>query len=150
MVRGHAQIKDMILRSPQLDSDMKSLVATVRTIPSKDTTRMAQVECKMEMHKLKVALGDSLGLFCGKSSATLKVQPGEHNPSKPQIELVMETDTLFCRMGGVKAGMNKAGIGITAEKYVIHCGCPMASWGLIIWLSVFRNVHFPYICKKPL
>lgn len=113
---GHAQIKDMILRSPQLDSDMKSLVATVRTIPSKDTTRMAQVECKMEMHKLKVALGDSLGLFCGKSSATLKVQPGEHNPSKPQIGLVMETDTLFCRMGGVKAGMNKAGIGITAEK----------------------------------
>lgn len=92
----------MTLRSPQLDSDMKSLVATVKTIPSKDTTRMAQVECKM--HKLKVALGDSLDLFCGKSSATLKVQPGEHNPSKPRIGLVMEADSLFLK--GMGSEMN--------------------------------------------
>ena len=113
---AHAKIEDMILRSPRLNSDMKSLVATVKTTPVKDTTRMARVECKMEMHKLKVALGDSLGLFCGKSSATLKVQPGEHDPGKPRIGLVMEADTLFCRMGEVKAGMNKAGIGVTVEQ----------------------------------
>lgn len=111
-----AIIKDMTFRSPQLSSDMKSLVATVKTTPSKDTTRMAQVECKMEMHKLKVSLGDSLDLFCGKSSATLNLKPGEYNPGKPRIGLTMETDTLYCRMGESKVGMNKAGIGITAEK----------------------------------
>lgn len=41
-----AIIKDMTFRSPQLSSDMKSLVATVKITPSKDTTRMAQVEVK--------------------------------------------------------------------------------------------------------
>ena len=112
----HAKIKDMTFRSLQLSSDMKSLVATVKTTPSKDTTRMAQVECKMEMHKLKVSLGDSLDLFCGKSSATLNLKPGEYNPGKPRIGLTMKADTLFCRMGESKAGMNKAGIGVTAEK----------------------------------
>ena len=100
------------------------------------------------MNKLRVSLADSLDLFCGKSSARLKLQPGEHNPANPQIGLTLEVDTLFCRMGDTRLGMDKAGIGITAEKYAIRCGHPKASSVSTAWRSAPRNVRFPYRCRK--
>lgn len=106
----------MTLRSPALNSATESFTAAISTYPSQDTLRPAKTECKIEMNKLRVSLADSLDLFCGKSSARLKLQPGEHNPANPQIRLTLEVDTLFCRMGDTRLGMDKAGIGITAEK----------------------------------
>ena len=113
---GRVEIKDMTLRSPALNSATESFTAAIRTYPTQDTLRPAKTECKIEMNKLRVSLADSLDLFCGKSSARLKLQPGEHNPANPQIGLTLEVDTLFCRMGDTRLGMDKAGIGITAEK----------------------------------
>lgn len=113
---GRVEIKDMTLRSPALNSATESFTAAISTYPSQDTLRPAKTECKIEMNKLRVSLADSLDLFCGKSSARLKLQPGEHNPANPQIGLTLEVDTLFCRMGDTRLGMDKAGIGITAEK----------------------------------
>ena len=113
---GRVEIKDMTLRSPALNSATESFTAAISTYPSQDTLRPAKTECKIEMNKLRVSLADSLDLFCGKSSARLKLQPGEHNPANPQIGLTLEVDTLFCRMGDARLGMDKAGIGITAEK----------------------------------
>lgn len=111
-----AEIKNLTLRSRRLNSDLQSLTAAVKTTNPQDTTRIAHMECKVELTRLKASLDDSLNVFCGKSTATVKLKPGEHNPQKPQIGLSLNADTLFCRMGTTRMGMDKAGIGVTAEK----------------------------------
>lgn len=110
------QIKDMNLRAPGLESALDNLTATVTSTNPQDTTRIANVECKLEMNRLKARLADSLGVFCGRSTGTVKLQPGERNPERPKVGLALLADTLFCRMGETKLGMDKAGIGVTAEQ----------------------------------
>lgn len=110
------QIKDMNLRAPGLESALDNLTVTVTSTNPQDTTRIANVECKLEMNRLKARLADSLGVFCGRSTGTVKLQPGERNPARPKVGLVLQADTLFCRMGDTKLGMDKAGIGVTAEQ----------------------------------
>lgn len=110
------QIKDMNLRAPSLNTDIESLQATITSTNPQDTTRIADVECKVEMNRLKAQLADTLGAFCGHSTATITLQPGKHNPARPQVGLSLKADTLFCRMGETKMGMDKAGIGMTAEQ----------------------------------
>lgn len=110
------QIKDMNLRAPGLESALDNLTATVTSTNPQDTTRIANVECKLEMNRLKARLADSLGVFCGRSTGTVKLQPGERNPTRPKVGLALQADTLFCRMGDTKLGMDKAGIGVTAEQ----------------------------------
>ena len=109
-------MKNLTLRSRRLNSDLQSLNAVVKTTNPQDTTRIAHMECKLEMNRLKASMSDSLNVFCGKSAATIELKPSKHNPEKPQIGLALEADTLFCRMGTTQMGMDKAGIGITAEK----------------------------------
>ncbi|WP_298115688.1 AsmA-like C-terminal region-containing protein [uncultured Bacteroides sp.] len=110
------QIKNMNLRAPSLNTDIESLQATITSTNPQDTTRIADVECKVEMNRLKTQLTDTLGAFCGHSTATITLQPGKHNPARPQVGLSLKADTLFCRMGETKMGMDKAGIGVTAEQ----------------------------------
>lgn len=110
------QIKNMNLRAPSLNTDIESLQATITSTNPQDTTRIADVECKVEMNRLKAQLADTLGAFCGHSTATITLQPGKHNPARPQVGLSLKADTLFCRMGETKMGMDKAGIGVTAEQ----------------------------------
>ena len=110
------QIKDMNLRAPSLNTDIESLQATITSTNPQDTTRIADVECKVEMNRLKTQLTDTLGAFCGHSTATITLQPGKHNPARPQAGPSLKADTLFCRMGETKMGMDKAGIGMTAEQ----------------------------------
>lgn len=110
------QIKDMNLRAPGLESALDNLTATVTSTNPQDTTRIANVECKLEMNRLKARLADSLGVFCGRSTGTVKLQPGARNPARPKVGLALQADTLFCRMGDTKLGMDKAGIGVTAEQ----------------------------------
>lgn len=111
-----AEINNLTLRSRRLNSDLQSLTATIKTTNPQDTTRIAHMECKLNMQRLKASMSDSLNVFCGKSTATVKLQPGQHNPAQPQIGLSLQADTLFCRLGDTKMGMDKAGIGVTAEK----------------------------------
>lgn len=111
-----AEVKNLTLRSRRLQSDLQSLTARVKTTNPQDTTRIAEMECKVDLNRLKASLDDSLNVFCGKSTATVKLQPGEHDPAKPQIGLSLQADTLFCRMGATRMGMDKAGIGVQAEK----------------------------------
>lgn len=110
------QIKNMNLRAPSLNTDIESLQATITSTNPQDTTRIADVECKVEMNRLKTQLTDTLGAFCGHSTATITLQPGKHNPARPQVGFSLKADTLFCRMGETKMGMDKAGIGVTAEQ----------------------------------
>lgn len=111
-----AEIKNLALRSRRINSDLQSLTATIKTTNPQDTTRIAHMECKLNLQRLKASMTDSLNVFCGKSTATIQLHPGEHNSQKPQIGLALQADTLFCRMGDTRMGMDKAGIGITAEK----------------------------------
>lgn len=46
----------------------------------------------------------------------MHLQPGKLNPAMPNIKVALETDTLFCRMGDMKMGMDKGGFNLTAEK----------------------------------
>ena len=113
---ARAEIQDMNLQAPRLNASMERLTATVKTTNPQDTTRIANMECKLDMNRLKGALGDSLQVFCGKTSATVRLQPGDRDPAKPKIGLSMEADTLFCRMDSIRMGMDKAGIAVSAEK----------------------------------
>ena len=65
-----------------------------------------EVKCTIVMQK-----GES-----GTPIATIKLQPTENNPTQPEIGFALEADTLFCRLGDTKLGMDKAGITITAQQ----------------------------------
>lgn len=104
------------VRAPRLSSDVAHLKATVKSTNPQDTTRIVSVECKFEVNKLKGALGDSLGVYCQKANATVRLLPQKKNPEKPQVDLSLKTDTLFCRLGDMKIGMDEGGFGVTADK----------------------------------
>lgn len=110
------EITKLILNSKQISSELNKLSATVKSTNPQDTTRIVDMECKLEMNQLKASMGDSLKFFCRKAQSTIRLQPGEKNPAMPKIGLNLESDTLFCRLGAMKMGMDKAGFGITAEK----------------------------------
>lgn len=113
---ARAEIQEMNLQAPQLNASMERLTATVRTTNPQDTTRIVHVECRFEMNRLKGALGDSMQVFCGRTSATFNLQSGDRDPSKPKVKLLLDADTLFCRVGDMRLGMDKAGISVSAEK----------------------------------
>lgn len=106
----------MNLKSRRITSALERFKADVKTTNPQDTTRIADLTCKFELNKLRAAMGDSLHLFCGRTAATVRLQPGTLDPAKPKIGLSLEADSLFARMMGNKMGMNKAGFAVTAEK----------------------------------
>ena len=109
-------INKIKVRAPKLSSDIAHMKATVKSTNPQDTTRIVHVECKLEVNQLKGELTDSMGVFCRKASATVRLKPQKENPEKPQIDLSMNTDTLFCRMGDMRIGMDKGGFAVTADK----------------------------------
>ena len=113
---ANAEIKQVALRSPKLTSDIERLKATLKSSNPQDTTRVVSLECKLELNRLKGKLNDSLSVFTRKMNATVGIDPSKQNPEMPQIKLAMETDTLFCRMGQTRIGMDKGGFGLRAEK----------------------------------
>ena len=116
LLAARAEIADMNLKSRRISSTVKLFEADVKTTNPRDTTRIADLTCKFELNKLKAEMGDSLHLFCGRTAATVRLQPGRLDPAKPRIGLSLEADSLFARMAGNKLGMNKAGFAVTAEK----------------------------------
>lgn len=113
---ANAEIKQVVLRSPKLTSDIERLKATLKSSNPQDTTRIVSLECKLELNRLKGKLNDSLAVFTRKMNATVSIDPSKLNPVMPQVKLAMETDTLFCRMGQTRLGMDKGGFGLRAEK----------------------------------
>lgn len=109
-------IRKASLRTAAISADLDELNATVRSTNPQDTTRLIDVECKLQMSRLKGEMGDSLKVFSKKAKASLHLQPGKLNPAMPNIKVALETDTLFCRMGDMKMGMDKGGFNLTAEK----------------------------------
>ena len=116
MLEAEANIENLILHSNKLSSILNSFKAQVRTTNPQDTTRIANLTCKLEMKKLKASITDSLGAYCGRTTATIHLQPGKLDPSKPQIGLSLDADSLFARIGENKVAINKAGFAISAEK----------------------------------
>ena len=110
------EITDLILHSQQLSSDLNKLTATIKSTNPQDTTRIVDMECKLNMNQFKASMGDSIKVFCRKAASTVHLQPGKLNASMPLVKFNLESDTLFCRLGGMKMGMDKAGFGLTAEK----------------------------------
>lgn len=113
---AHAEITEMALKSEQLNANLQRLAATVKSTNPQDTTRIVNVECKVELDQLKGRMGDSLAVFCKQAKGTVRLQPGDRDPSKPKIGLSLDADTLFARAGEIRLGMDKAGFGVSAEK----------------------------------
>ncbi len=113
---ARATISKLFLKSRFLNSQLQKVTATVRSTNPQDTTHITNVECKLDMDMFKGNMGDSIAVFCKKAKATVHLQPGKLNPAMPMLDLALETDTLFGRYAGIKAGMDKGGFGVRAEK----------------------------------
>lgn len=113
---AQVQVKNANLRSPQVESSVENLSAAIKTTNPQDTTRIALVHCKLTANKLKASLPDSMFLFCGKTDAKIDLQPIENRPNRPQVKFDLKADTLFCRLGANRMGMDKAGINVTAKQ----------------------------------
>lgn len=116
VLAAQTDIRSIELVSPKLKATVDHLTADIQTTNPQDTTRIADMKCKFSAGLLKGQFTDSLGWFCRKAAATVSLQPGKKNPAQPLIGLSLKTDSLFCRMGGIRLGMDKGGFGITAEK----------------------------------
>ena len=79
---AHIEIGNMAFHSTRLNSSINNLSALIKTTNPQDTTRIALVECKLNANKLKASLPDTSNLFCGKTVATVKLQPTENNPTR--------------------------------------------------------------------
>lgn len=126
---AQAQIKNIVLHSPQLNSTVEQLSASIKTTNPQDTTRIATVRCQVNANKLKASMSDSLLLFCGKTNATVHLQPAENKPTQPQVQLTLEADTLFCRLGDNRLGMDKAGIRLKAKQVKDSIWIPQGTVG---------------------
>ena len=113
---ARGQIKNIELLSSQLTSSIENLSFAIKTTNPQDTTRIADVECKLTANKLKANLQDSLRVFCGETSATINLHPDEKRPTRPQVKFNMKADTLFCRISDTRMGVDKAGIQLTLKQ----------------------------------
>ena len=113
-----AEINQLTLRSEKINSKVENFTATIHSTNPQDTTQIASMECNLELERLQGGIRDSfpLAVFCQKAKAAVKLLPQKRNPKKPQINLSLETDTLFCSLDKTRIGMDKAGFAVTAEK----------------------------------
>ena len=113
---ARAEVRKLKLTSPRLNAVLEKGTAVVKSTNPQDTTRIARMDCNIELNRLQASLGDSLKVFSMVTKGMVNLQPGDRNPAKPKIGLSLETDTFFCKMGDIRVGMDKAGFGVTAEK----------------------------------
>ena len=116
LLEADAEINQINLDSPFLKSNIEKATAEVKSTNPKDTTRIVELDCKINLSKLKANQNDSLQLFCQKTSAGIKLSPSEKDFTKPKVKLTFNADSFFCRFEDMKFGMDKAGFAVTAEK----------------------------------
>lgn len=115
-LQAQLDVRQLVLKSRFLSSDMERLVANVSSTNPQDTTRIVSLQCELEVSKLRAAMGDSIQFYTAKAKATAGLQPGEKDATKPLINLSLRSDSLYFRTGETKLGMNVAGIKLKAEK----------------------------------
>lgn len=113
---ARAEVRQLKLISPRLNASVEKGNAKIKSTNPQDTTQIVRMDCEVNLNRLQASLGDSLKVFSMATKGTVKLQPGDRNPSKPKIGLSLETDTFFCKMGDIRVGMDKAGFGVSAEK----------------------------------
>ena len=114
---ARVSVDDMRLQSPRLQASLEKLTATVGTTNPQDTTRIAHMKCNLSLSRLKAALPeDSINAFCGKSTATIELQPSERNKERPRVDLTLKADTLFGNMGdSLRAFCGRASSDVTLQ-----------------------------------
>ena len=110
------EIRQMNLHYEDINAALDKFTATIKSTNPQDTTRIVDMECKLSMDRLKASMTDTLRVFCKKTSATIHLQPSQRNPMRPMVNLSLEADTLFGRMGEISAGMNRAGFAVKGEQ----------------------------------
>ena len=110
------EIRQMNLHYGDINAALDKFTATIKSTNPQDTTRIVDMECKLSMDHLKASMTDTLRVFCKKTSATIHLQPSQRNPMRPMVNLSLEADTLFGRMGEISAGMNRAGFAVKGEQ----------------------------------
>lgn len=115
-LQAKLDIRQLVLRSRLVTSDIERLVATVSSTNPQDTTRIVELTCALEVSKLRAAMGDSIRLYAAKAKADAALAPGKKDATKPRIDFSLRADSLFFGAMGTKMGMNVAGIKMQAEK----------------------------------
>lgn len=116
LLQAEAEINQLNLDSPFLTSNIEKATAQIKSTNPKDTTRIVELECKINLDKLKANQNDSLQLFCQKTSAGIKLGPSDKDYTKPKVRLTFEADSFFCRFADARFGMDNAGFAVTAER----------------------------------
>lgn len=115
-LQAELEIREMVLNSKRLSSEIDRMKAKVTSTNPQDTTQIVTLLCELEMNKLRANMGDSLKIYSGKTTASGKLAPGKQNPTMPMIGLSMRTDSLFFSANETKLALGVAGIKAKAEK----------------------------------
>lgn len=115
-LQAELEIREMVLNSKRLSSEIDRMKAKVTSTNPQDTTQIVTLLCELEMNKLRANMGDSLKIYSGKTTASGKLAPGEQDPTMPMIGLSMRTDSLFFSANETKLALGVAGIKAKAEK----------------------------------
>lgn len=115
-LQAELEIREMVLNSKRLSSEIDRMKAKVTSTNPQDTTQIVTLLCELEMNKLRANMEDSLKIYSGKTTASGKLAPGEQNPTMPMIGLSMRTDSLFFSANETKLALGVAGIKAKAEK----------------------------------
>lgn len=115
-LQAEAEIRQMIWKSRRISSTVERLFAKVNSSNPQDTTRIVSLRCSLNLNKLKASMGDSISLYSGRTMATVTLEPGKVDPTKPLVGMKFRTDSLFCRMLQTKLGMNTGDFDVSAEK----------------------------------
>lgn len=116
-LQAKVDIRQLVLRSRKISSDIERLVATVASTNPQDTTRIVDMKCDLEVSKLRASLmGDSIKLYSARTQAEAVLGPSKKDESKPRVEFSLRADTLFFKAADTRLAMNVAGIKMQAEK----------------------------------
>ena len=115
-LQAHADIRQLILESKQLSSKVERLSAQITTTNPQDTSQIVNLECRIELNKLKAKMGDSISVYSGKTKGKIIINPSKRDITKPVLNVGLRTDSLFCRFNKSKMAVGVAGFDIHAEK----------------------------------
>lgn len=115
-LQAQMDIRQLVLKSPRLNSEIERLVANVTSTNPLDTTRIVSLQFDLEASKVRAAMGDSIRFYCGNSKTKGSLAPGKLDATKPLIDFSLRADSLYMGAFGSKLGLNVAGFQLQAEK----------------------------------
>ena len=115
-LQAKMDIRQLVLRSRLLSSEIERLIATISTTNPQDTTRIVDLKCSLDVSKLKASMGDSIRLFTAHAKANAALAPSLKDATKPMIDLSFRADSVYFGLKDTKLSMNVAGIKLHADK----------------------------------